>query len=163
MTDQLSPSPATLGHGCNKPPHQLTAHPRANTHHLKTLSTACFHPDETEVRARESTGPVVLPSHRKETRQTRLRYWITGDLKREKVVFRSRTEHRLQVHVLATSFQLWWLTRNGTAPYLSSRSKDTDSIPKSRAAGTQDCRLHGLHPAAALLTYLCQSKFRFML
>lgn len=45
VTDQLSPSPTTLGHGCSKPLHQLTAHPKENTLLPQTLSMAYFCPD----------------------------------------------------------------------------------------------------------------------
>lgn len=50
----------------------------------------------------------------KESHQTKLRQYITRDLRREKVVFRSSTEYTLQAHVLATTVSSLTTDGNGT-------------------------------------------------
>lgn len=98
----------------------------------------------------------------KESHQTKLRECITWDLGREQVVFRSSTEHRLQAHPLATTVSTMTTDGNGrtdenrATPYSQSSSQDMHPVStfKSREAGAQNFRLHWLHPAAALLTYI---------
>lgn len=54
----------------------------------------------------------------KESQETKLRQYITRDLRSEKAVFRSSTEQRLQAHVLATMVYSVTTDGNGTAPIL---------------------------------------------
>lgn len=91
----------------------------------------------------------------KESYQTKLKQCVTRDLRREKVVFRSNTEHRFEAHVLATTVSSVTTDGKGTAPCLQSRSRDMHSVStlKSREAGAQNWRLPWLHPAAALLRF----------
>lgn len=91
----------------------------------------------------------------KESYQTKLKQCMTRDLRREKVFFRSSTEHRFQAHVLATTVSSVTTDGNGTAPCLQSRSRDMHSVStlKSREAGAQNWRLPWLHPVAALLRF----------
>lgn len=163
VTDQLSPSPTIPGHGCNKPPPRLTAHPKANTLPPQCLQRPIFALIKWKWGHEKAWGLWCFLATERESHQMRLRYWITGDLKREKVVFRSRTEHRLQVHVLATAASSMVADWERDCSLLVFQEQRHGSRVCPQRQRTQDCRLHRLHPTAALLTYLRQSKFGFML
>lgn len=94
----------------------------------------------------------------KECHQTKLRQYITRDLRREKVVFRSSTEHRLQAHVLATTVSSLTTDGNGTAPCSHFRSRDMH--PVSTLKKQRECsKLQAsLAPASSSFAHLHSPK-----
>lgn len=141
------PTPLKIpGHCCNNAPHWLTAHPKANTLRLQILLMVTFALIQPEWGHKEAQGLwCFLATERVPPDKGEIVYYM-GFKKREG----GFQKQHLQAHALATTVSS--VTTDGNVTQSRSRDMPPVSTLENREADAQNCRLHWLHPAAALLT-----------